>query len=139
MSINYGQTDRYNDLARIETDRNGGRTLVNIFRTRPIVPPIKIEVLERHPLSSQAFMPLGQNPYLVVVAPSGPLEEEHIKVFQATANQGVNYHKGTWHHFSLALGAKSDFLVIDRAGPEDNCDEVRLKNPFFISPSANGA
>ncbi|MEX0298360.1 MAG: ureidoglycolate lyase [Kordiimonas sp.] len=44
----------------------------------------------------------------------------------ADAGQGVNYHKGTWHHYCLALGKTSDFLVIDRKGSGDNCVEYHL-------------
>lgn len=133
LSINYGQTERHHDLAAIDTAVNGGRTLVNIFRSTPLSAPIKIEIMERHPLSSQAFMPLSGNPYLVVVAPKGDFDERAIQVFLAKAGQGVNYHAGTWHHYSLALGAVSDFLVIDRGGDEGNCDEVKLKKPLTIN------
>ncbi|HHL43248.1 MAG TPA: ureidoglycolate lyase [Hellea balneolensis] len=132
--INYGQTERFHDLARIDTQKEGGRPLVNIFRSTPLSVPIKIEILERHPLSSQAFIPLSANPFLVVVAPPGPLDESGIAVFQARSDQGVNYRAGTWHHYSLALNGVSDFLVIDRGGVGDNCDEVRLKHPFLIAP-----
>jgi len=134
QSINYGQTERHHDLAAIDTAANGGRTLVNIFRSTPLPAPIKIEVMERHPLSSQAFMPLSDNPYLVVVAPKGDFDESKIMVFLASADQGVNYHVGTWHHYSLALDGISDFLVIDRGGDGDNCDEVKLENPLTIIP-----
>ena len=94
-------------------------------------------MLERHPLSSQAFYPLSGNPYLVVVAPAGKLEETEIRVFLARADQGVNYHPGTWHHYSLALNDTSDFLVIDRGSltqesDEENCDEVSLSQPIVI-------
>jgi ureidoglycolate lyase len=84
-------------------------------------------------MSSQAFYPLSDNPYLVVVAPSGEFDESKIEVFRAGANQGVNYYPGTWHHYSLALNSVSDFLVIDRGGPEDNCEEVKLTEPIIIA------
>ncbi|MCF6276058.1 MAG: ureidoglycolate lyase [Robiginitomaculum sp.] len=138
-SINYGQTKRYHDLAAIDTRAENGQTLVNIFRSTPLPLPtpsgkypcgIKIEIMERHPLSSQMFMPLSGNPYLVVVAPKGQFDESKIKVFLASPDQGVNYHAGTWHHYSLALDGVSDFLVVDRGGAtsddKDNCDEVVL-------------
>jgi len=142
MSINYGQTERYHDLAAIDVSTAGGQVLVNIFRSTPLALPtpsgkypcgIKIEIMERHPLSSQMFMPLSSNPYLVVVAPKGGFDESKIKVFLASPDQGVNYHAGTWHHYSLALDAVSDFLVIDRGGDGDNCDEVTLKQPITIT------
>ncbi len=132
-SINYGQTERYHDLAHINVAQNGGKTLISIFRSTPLVPPVKIEVMERHPLSSQMFMPLSENPYLVVVAPKGDFDASKIQAFLAAPDQGVNYHAGVWHHYSLALNTVSDFLVVDRGGNGDNCDEVRLENPLTIN------
>jgi len=125
--INYGQTDRFHDLARLDLAAQAGRPIVSLFRTRPLPQPIQIKVMERHPLSSQAFYPLSGRPYLVVVAPKGDFDASKIQAFLAGGAQGVNYHAGTWHHFSLALEAVSDFLVIDRDGPEKNCDEVFLE------------
>jgi len=139
FSINDGFTTRYNDLAKINTESKKGRTLVSIFRSTPMTQPIKIEKMERHPLSSQSFVPLGNEPFLVVVAPQGEFDEESIEIFLASSDQGVNYHAGTWHHFSLALNTISDFLVIDRGGENDklsdaenNCDEVELKTHIQI-------
>ncbi len=71
-------------------------------------------------------MPLGGRPYLVAVAPAGEFDPAGIRVFRAEGHQGVHYIKGTWHHFLLVLDADSDFLVVDRAGPGDNCEEVEL-------------
>ncbi|MFQ3246501.1 MAG: ureidoglycolate lyase [Arenicella sp.] len=134
ISINQGFTERYHDLAKVDVEQQNGRTLINIFRSTPLPLPIQITLMERHPLSSQAFVPLGNNPYLVVVAKAGEFNEAAIQVFLAQANQGVNYHAGTWHHFCLALHEISDFLVIDRGGEGHNCDEVLLENPFAIQP-----
>jgi ureidoglycolate lyase len=64
----------------------------------------------------------------VLVAPRGDFDAEKMQAFVAAGDQGVNYHAGVWHHFSLALNEMSDFLVIDRGGPEKNCDEVFLEN-----------
>lgn len=136
FTINYGYTERYHDLAKIDTMANNGRTAVSVFRTKPLPWPIQITLMERHPLSSQAFIPLGQQPYLVVVAESGEFDTSTMKFFLANADQGVNYRAGTWHHFCLALNADSDFLVIDRVGDGDNCDEVELSEPLIIESSS---
>lgn len=130
--INYGATTRFNDLAAIDTAQDGGRTIVSLFRSQPLVPPV-LKIMERHPLGSQAFMPLNGRPYLVAVAPAGDLDPAKIEVFLASGDQGVNYAAGTWHHYSLALGAESDFLVIDRAGPGENLDEVELAEADWIA------
>lgn len=130
--INQGYTQRFHDLAKIDVANNDGRIAVNIFRSQPLPAPINICRLERHPLSSQMFMPLSGLSYLVVVAPPGDLNEAQIQVFQASANQGVNYRAGTWHHFCLALYEQSDFLVIDRIGAGADCDQVTLQAPIKI-------
>ncbi|MGB0937891.1 MAG: ureidoglycolate lyase [Colwellia sp.] len=138
--INDGFTQRYHDLAKVDvsdSDEEGdaGHTLINIFRSTPLAQPIAIEMMERHPLGSQAFIPMGDNPYLVVVAPPGDFNFEQIEVFIAKASQGVNYHKGTWHHFCLALRSESDFLVVDRGGKGHNCDVLKLDGAMVIEQS----
>lgn len=124
--INQGNTTRFHDLAAIDVLAEDGKVGVSIFRSTPLALPITVKVMENHPLSSQAFIPMSGRPYLVVVAPKGAFDAATIEVFKAEAGQGVNYHAGTWHHFSLALEAESDFLVVDRIGEGDNCVEVEL-------------
>lgn len=140
FAINDGFTRRYHDLAKVDVndadaDNNKGHAIISIFRSTPLAQPIAIKMMERHPHGSQAFIPMGQNPYLVVVAPSGEFEVNSIEIFIANANQGVNYHKGTWHHFCLALGSESDFLVVDRGGAGDNCDVLELDGSLVIAQS----
>jgi len=91
--------------------------------------PIELSVLEKHPLGSQAFMPMSGHAYLVVVAPGGNAPEiDKAQCFLASAAQGVNYAKGTWHHPLLALH-DGDFLVVDRSGAKGdmNCVEFSLQ------------
>lgn len=133
FTINAGNTERYHDLANI-TPGPDGRVIVSIFRGQPRALPFTVQMMERHPLASQAFIPLSGKPYLVVVAPAGnPPGVEDLKVFLAHGNQGVNYATGVWHHPLLALDAVCDFLVIDRSGPGHNCDEVELETPGLIA------
>lgn len=134
-AINDGFTQRYHDLAKVDVTDNKGHALINIFRSTPLAQPIALKMMERHPHGSQAFIPMGENPYLVVVAPAGEFELSKIEVFIANSNQGVNYHKGTWHHFCLALGSESDFIVVDRGGSGDNCDVVELDGSLVIAES----
>lgn len=130
--INEGTTERYHDLADIQLDAHG-RAIVSLFRAQPRTLPFAITMLERHPLGSQAFMPLHGRPYLVAVAPRGDsLRTGEVRVFLARGDQGVNYAAGVWHHPLLALGAVCDFLVIDRAGPGANCDERGLDEAVMI-------
>jgi ureidoglycolate lyase len=127
FTINEGYAERYDDLARIDVDRDGGRPKLSIFRAVPRQMPFALSVIERHPLGSQAFIPMSGRPYLVVVCEGGDAPElGTLRCFTAQAGQGVNYARGTWHHPLLALEAPCDFLVLDRAGEGENCDEVRL-------------
>lgn len=125
IAINYGYTTRFNDLAGIDVQDGGGRAIVSLFRAVPLDPPL-LKIFERHPLGSQAFMPLSGRPYLVAVAPAGAFDAAKLVVFRAAPGQGVNYAKSVWHHFLLALDGESDFLVIDREGPGENLDELEL-------------
>jgi len=137
--INYGNTTRFHDLARLDLAAQGGKPLVSIFRSTPLPRPVPVRVMERHPLSSQAFYPLSGRPYLVVVAGTGDFSPANLKAFVAGPGQGVNYRAGVWHHYSLALDEVSDFLVIDRGGPETNCEEVFLEDEgIFIEDDGHG-
>nr|WP_213004060.1 ureidoglycolate lyase [Parahaliea maris] len=136
--INYGRTTRYHALAQAELSGEEDAAIISIFRSQPVALPFRAEVMERHPRGSQAFMPLSANPYLVAVAPPGPFDVNAVTLFVAAPGQGVNYRRGTWHHYSLALNGASDFLVVDRQGPGDNCDEVALEPSleFALAPDS---
>ncbi len=131
--INYGQTRKYARLAGIDTTDEEGEAAVHIYRSRPVSLPFRIEVMENHPLGSQAFMPLHKQPFLVVVAPAADrLEFKSIQGFFTNGEQGVNIHKGVWHHYQLSLDEISDYLVIDRSGPGNNRIEQHLEKALFI-------
>lgn len=131
-NINHGNTVRHHDLARLDLTAKGGKPSINIFRSTPLTRPIMISQMERHPLSSQLFFPLGDKAYLVVVAAKGEFNSRKIRAFLAEPDQGVNYHAGVWHHYSLALYEVSDFLVIDRLGSEENCEEISLREDELV-------
>ena len=126
LKINYGKTQRHHNLAKVDVGDAEGYPLINLFESENVTLPFRIEVMERHPLGSQAFIPLGENPYVVVVGEAGEFCPDRLQAFLASPKQGVNYHNGTWHHFCLALNASSVFAVVDRGGEGDNCDEVRI-------------
>ena len=123
--INENTTERFHDLARVDIVAEGGRPLINVFRGQPRPRPIAIRLMERHPLGSQAFYPLQDRDYLVVVAdPREKLTPQALRAFHATGRQGVNYGRNTWHHPLLVLEPDHDFLVIDRGGAGENLEEV---------------
>lgn len=127
LQVNQGYAERYHDLATVDLSGSGAKAVISIFRSRPRQLPLSLTVLERHPLGSQAFMPLAALAYLVVVAPGDaiPLLDQ-LRCFLALPGQGVNYARGTWHHPLLSLRETTDFLVIDRGGPGLNLQEYPL-------------
>ena len=130
--INEGNTQRFHDVATLTLNKKDGNPSISIFRSKPLAEPITLKVMENHPLSSQAFVPLGKHPFLVAVAPAGELEASNIIVFLANSFQGVNYHPGTWHHYCLALNEISDFLVVDRVAGDENCEEIHMSESDWI-------
>jgi len=127
--INDGTAQRHHDIARIDCNAGDGHGLISIVHAQPRELPFAIVMLERHPLGSQAFVPLSPARYIVVVAES---PEAAPRAFLASGGQGINYHRGTWHHPLLALDAAADFLVIDRGGDGGNCDEATLPHPYRL-------
>ena len=134
--INLATTIRFHDLANVDVTDEGGRTLVNLFRGQPRALPFAVGMLERHPLGSQAFVPLSDRPYLIVVAPAGDLDAAKMRAFVTRGWQGVNYAKGVWHHPLIALGEVSDFIVVDRGGGGHNLDEQDLPEPRWLTEDA---
>lgn len=136
IMINGGNTERYDSLVKVELEAAGSsekgvpetHAVINIFRAlpRPVSKDLamEIEMVERHPFGSQSFHPLSGEEYLVLVADC--VEEptpENLHLFIARADQGINYHKNTWHHPVLGLNKVCDFLVVDRKGGGNNCEE----------------
>lgn len=120
VKINAGRTMRFDGLAVPDCDKDG-RAQISIFRGTPWGDPIRIAMVERHPLGSQAFMPLQQRDWLVVVA-LHPAPGA-CRAFRARGDQGVQIARGVWHHPLVVLAGPQDFLVIDRGGPGDNLEE----------------
>jgi len=127
FGINQGYTWRHHKLATVTTDEPTDDAIISIFSSKNRPQPIAIEMMERHPLGSQAFMPLNNVPFLVVVAKAGPEPRlSDLKAFVSNGKQGVNYGTGVWHHPLLILAATQDFLVVDRSGAGNNLNEVML-------------
>jgi len=138
--INNGTTRHYADLARIDVDSEGGRARLSLYHVTPYQSPLVVTMLERHPLSSQLFMPLDDAPFLVVVATKddAAIVPSAVRAFLTNGRQGVNYHAGTWHHPVIALDRETDFLVVDRAGSGRNCDEFHFDAGARITVQVRG-
>jgi len=137
--INQNTCRRFDDLAHIDVAEGGGRPLLSVFEANPRSLPLQIRMLERHPLSSQAFFPLESRPFLVVVAEdSGPASAGRLHAFLSSGRQGVNYRRNTWHHPLIALGEISRFLVVDRGGCGEDCEELALDARVLVTTVAAG-
>lgn len=132
FAVNSGTAQRFYDLARIDVAAEGGHPLLSIFRGQPVSLPLEIVEMERHPLGSQVFMPIGELPFLIVVAADAGDRPGEPAAFLSNGRQGVNYRRGVWHHPLLSLHKVSDFLVLDRGGTGENCDVARLPAPRVI-------
>jgi len=132
--INNGTCERFDDLADVDVAGEGGRPLISVFRATPRSLPLQLQRLERHPLSSQAFYPLQQQPFLIVVAEdgAGPVAPR-VRVYLSSGQQGVNFRRNTWHHELLALHQTSLFLVVDRGGPGENCEQLAIEEGVSIA------
>ena len=135
FSINAGMIERFHDLAQVDVGaEQNGRPLISIARcNRATSLPFQIKLVERHPLASQAFIPLSGPPLLVVVAPPGEtVEPGQLRAFVSNGRQGINYHRGVWHIPLIALEVGQEFIIVDRGGPGPNCDEFYFKDDEII-------
>ena len=132
-AMNDRRFDRFDDLCEI--DVGSGRVSVSITTSRTATElPYMIELVERHPLGTQAFVPLSPCKMIVVVGPAGEtIDIEDLVAFETNHYQGVNYGRGTWHMPLIAFETGQRFLVIDRAGDEPNCDERVLDEPVLLT------
>ena len=120
MNINEGYAKRFDNLANLDTSKDSGKTIVSIFSALKRTFPMKIHMMEKHPLSTQAFIPMKETTFLAFVAPSGESPEiDKIQSFIIPPKMGINYKPGIWH-FPLISTENINFLVIDRKGSGDN-------------------
>ena len=120
MDINAGFAKRFDNLSNINTSKDEGKTIVSIFSALKRTFPMKIDMMEKHPLGSQAFIPIKETTFLSFVAPSGESPEiSKIQSFIIPPKTGINYKPGIWH-FPLISTEDTNFLVIDRKGNDEN-------------------
>jgi ureidoglycolate lyase len=120
LEINNGYAKRYDGIAKLNTSKDNGETTISIFSALKRSFPMKINMMEQHPLGSQAFIPMKETTFLVFVAPrEEKLDLNKIEAFIIPPGVGVNYKPGTWH-FPLISTEDMNFLVVDRKGSGDN-------------------
>ena len=120
ININAGYAKRFDNLANINTSKDEGKTIVSIFSALKRTFPMKIDMMEKHPLGSQAFIPMKETNFIAFVAPPGDKPEiSKIESFVVSRGIGINYKPDIWH-FPLISTENMNFLVMDRKGTGDN-------------------
>ena len=132
IEINNGYAKRYDGIANLNTSKDNGETTISIFSALKRAFPMKIDMMEKHPLGSQAFIPMKETTFLAFVAPNGEKPDlNKIKAFVIHSGVGINYKPGTWH-FPLISTEDMNFLVVDRKGSGQNLVIENLKNKKII-------
>lgn len=131
--MNAAKFERFDDLCKVDLD-DDGRVSVSIARCRtPTGLPLRLDVLERHPLGSQAFIPLSPCKMVIVVAPPGEsVDANDLRAFVTNGRQGFNYKRGAWHMPLISFQAGQEYLIIDRGGSEANCEEHTLDEVIYL-------
>ncbi|ACE99115.1 Ureidoglycolate hydrolase [Rhodopseudomonas palustris TIE-1] len=135
--MNDGRARRFHDLAEIEVIGDGARVVVGLVEAQPYAVPLWLNLVERHPLGAQAFVPLNAAPFLVVVCPDESGKPGAPQAFVTAPHQGVCYARNTWHSVLTPFGAAQDFVVIDRGGPGVNLEEHLFDEPWIVHLSTS--
>ena len=132
MDINAGYAKRFDNLAHINTSKDEGKTVVSIFSALKRTFPMKIDMMEKHPLGSQTFIPMKETTFLSFVAPPDEKPNiDKIESFIISPRTGINYKPDIWH-FPLISTENTNFLVIDRKGNGENLIIHKFKKEKII-------
>ncbi|GAA4229060.1 ureidoglycolate lyase [Sagittula marina] len=129
--INQGLCGRFHDRAGLDFI-DGGKAGISLFQAELRKLPLKLDMMERHPLGSQAFLPMSMDGFLVVVAPDAGGRPGAPLAFRTAPGQGVNYHRNVWHGVLAPLSGSGLFAVIDRIGEGDNLQEHWFDQPYML-------
>jgi len=130
--INAGLCGRFHDLADLDFTGKDARAGISLFRSRARSLPYTLDMMERHPLGSQAFLPMSPDPFMVIVAPDDDGKPGTPVAFLTSPGQGVNYHRNTWHGVLTPLVDNALFAVVDRIGDDVNLEEFVLGEPWLV-------
>lgn len=128
--INQGLCGRFHDIATL--DILDGRAGVSLFKSKARTLPYTLDMVERHPFGSQAFLPISQDPFLVIVAPDEDDAPGRPVAFRTHPGQGINFHRNTWHGVLTPLADPGLFAVIDRIGAGANLEEHWFEPPWIV-------
>tara|TARA_B100000405_G_scaffold198639_1_gene139286 strand:- start:860 stop:1351 length:492 start_codon:yes stop_codon:yes gene_type:complete len=132
ININNGYAKRFDNLINVDTSKKRGKAIVSIFNAKKRKFPMKIDMMEKHPLGSQAFIPMEDTKFLIFVAPKGDKPNiNKIQSFVVPRQTGINYKTGIWH-FPLISTKNMNFLVVDRKGKGKNLVIHKFKKDKII-------
>jgi ureidoglycolate lyase len=132
---NHGEALAFDDLAPLISVRPGAKPTASVFRCKPLAAaPLAVRWLERHPASTQLFVPMGAARYLLVVALGGDAPDlSTLAAFVVSGARAITYHPGVWHHPMVALDAPTDFInLIWLDGSPLDCHEVAFDPPAAL-------
>lgn len=132
LLINAERCRRFSDLAEFDIKR--GKVGLSLFHSDLCALPVRCELLERHPLGSQCFVPMGGSAYIVVVAEDQDGTPGDPQCFFAAADQAVNIGRNVWHGVLAPISGNGLFAVLDRIGSGANLEECQLSTPLQITP-----
>jgi len=122
---NLGTALRFDDVVSCENTRGPSAPLkVKVFRSQPVPrAPRPVALLEKHPCSTQLFIPMNPARYVVLVALGGEQPDlATLKAFVVSGPRGISYAPGVWHHPMLTLDAQTDFVVfVHEDGTPEDC------------------
>jgi len=132
ININAGYAKRFDNLANLNTSKDEGQTIVSIFSALKRAFPMTVDMMEKHPLGTQAFIPMKDTTFLAFVAPPGNSPDiNKIQSFIIPPRTGINYKPGIWH-FPLISTEDTNFIVIDRKGKGENLIIHKFKKEKII-------
>ena len=129
--INQVLCGRFHDRARLDFG-TGGRAGISLFDAVPRALPYTLEMVERHPEGSQAFLPMHEHPFLVIVAEDEAGTPATPRAFVTSGAQGINLFRNTWHGVLTPLASPGRFAVIDRIGAGANLQEHWFATPWQV-------
>ncbi|MBQ2262321.1 MAG: ureidoglycolate lyase [Loktanella sp.] len=124
--INAGLCGRFHDRARVDVTE--GKVGISLFRSDLRQLPYQLDLIERHPLGSQAFIPMSMDGFLVVVAGDDLIPQ----AFLTAPGEGINIHRNIWHGVLTPLSGPGLFAVIDRIGEGANLEEHHFPTPYRV-------
>ena len=129
--INQGMCGRFHDLAKL--DFGSGRAGISLFDAQARHFPYSVDMMERHPEGSQAFIPLSGVPMIISVAKDNSGKPGQPRAFLSEPHQSINIHRNTWHGVLAPVEREGQYIVIDRIGDTPNLEEYYFQDSYIVN------